>query len=76
MTTGRGPHDPAEVAEDLGEDGVALLAAASVDDLRRLLLSFGPRRTTCVDAELLLHAHHTNARYPDMSTSTLSRWRP
>ncbi len=59
VTTGRGPHYLAEVAEDLGEDGVALLAAASVDELRRLLLSFGPHRTTCVDAELLLHAHHT-----------------
>ncbi len=59
MTTDRGTYDLARLADELGEDGVTLLAASSVDELRRLLLCPGPRRTSCVDAELLLRAHHT-----------------
>lgn len=56
-----GPTTLAELAADLGPDGQALLSAASVDELRRLLLAVGPRRTTCVDAVLLLRAHHSGA---------------
>lgn len=58
MTGDNGPRDLAELADDLGEDGVALLSAGSVDELRLVLLSGGPRRRSCLDAELLLRAHH------------------
>lgn len=51
----------AESAADAGPDGEALLSAGSVRELRRLLLGGGPRRTTCVDAVLLLRAHHPTA---------------
>ncbi|MEX2290266.1 MAG: hypothetical protein WD794_08080 [Mycobacteriales bacterium] len=61
MTGDSGPRDLAELAGDLGEDGVGLLSAGSVDELRRLLLSAGPRRSSCVDAELLLRTHHGTA---------------
>jgi hypothetical protein len=57
----RAPRNLAELAEDLGDDGVALLSAATVDELRRRLLSTGPRRRSCVDAELLLRTHHQAA---------------
>jgi hypothetical protein len=56
------PTSLAELAADLGDDGVALLSAESAAELRTLLLGGGgPRRSTCVDAELLLRAHHTTA---------------
>lgn len=56
-----GPTTLAELAADLGPDGQALLSAGSVDELHQLLLAWGSRRTTCVDAVLLLRAHHTGA---------------
>lgn len=61
MTGDSRPGDLAELAEDLGEDGATLSSAGSVDELRRMLLSAGPRRSSCVDAELLLRAHHGTA---------------
>jgi len=56
-----GPRDLAGLAGELGEDGVALLSAGSVDELRLMLVSGGPRRSSCLDAELLLRAHHGTA---------------
>lgn len=51
----------AELAEDVREDAVMLLGAESVQELQRLLLlTWGPRRTACDDAELLLRVHHSH----------------
>jgi len=61
MAADDGPRDLAELAGELGEDGVALLSAGSVGELRCMLLSGGPRRRSCLDAELLLRAHHSAA---------------
>lgn len=48
------------LADDLGEDGVAVLNAASVDELHVLLLSGGPRRRMTIDAELAFRALHAD----------------
>lgn len=60
-TAGRPTSADAELAAlaaDVGADGVAVLSAASVDELHLLLLARGPRRRTTLDAELVFRALH------------------